>query len=152
MPDGNLKPSNVLLGPDNHPFLSDYGFCPIVSIEGLEALFAYKTPEAVQHGKVSPKSDVYCLGIIILEILTAKFPSQYLSNGNGGSDVVQWVTSTFSEGKQAELLDPEISGCLNSLGSMENLLHIGAICTKNSPEQRLDIKEAIRMIKEIQVE
>ncbi|XWS18795.1 hypothetical protein CRYUN_Cryun32bG0075600 [Craigia yunnanensis] len=152
VPHGNLKSSNVLLGPDNHPFLSDYGFCPLVSIDWVEALFAYKTPEAVQDGKVSPKSDVYCLGIIILEILTGKFPSQYLSNGKGGSDVVQWVTSAFSEGRQVELLDPEITDRQNSLGSMEKLLYIGALCTQTSPEQRLDMKEAIRMIEEIQVE
>ncbi|XWS12174.1 hypothetical protein CRYUN_Cryun37aG0067100 [Craigia yunnanensis] len=120
--------------------------------KGLEALFAYKTPEAEQRGKVSPKSDVYCLGIIILEILTAKFPSQYLSNGNLGSAVVQWVTSAFSEGRQAELLDPDIVGCQNSLGSMEKLLNIGALCTQTSSEQRLDMKEAIRIIEEIQVE
>ncbi|XVE88598.1 hypothetical protein DITRI_Ditri19aG0082100 [Diplodiscus trichospermus] len=152
VPHGNLKSSNVLLGPDNHPFLSDYGFIPLINIDRVEALFAYKTPEAVQLGKVSPKSDVYCLGIIILEILTGKFPSQYLSNGQGGSDVVQWVASAFSEGRQTELLDPEITGCSNSLSSMEKLLHIGAICTQTNPEQRLDMKEVIRMIEEIQVE
>ncbi|XP_022777235.1 pollen receptor-like kinase 3 [Durio zibethinus] len=152
VPHGNLKASNVLLGPDSHPFLSDYGFCPLVNSSGVEALFAYKTPEAIRHGTVSPKSDVYCLGIIILEILTGKFPSQYLSNGKGGTDVVQWVTSAFSEGRQAELLDPEITGCQNSLGSMERLLHIGTLCSQSSPEQRLEMKEAIRMIEEIQVE
>ncbi|XVF74284.1 hypothetical protein PTKIN_Ptkin13bG0097900 [Pterospermum kingtungense] len=152
VPHGNLKSSNVLLGPDNHPFLSEYGFCPLLGIDGVEALFAYKTPEAILHGNVSPKSDVYCLGIIILEILTGKFPSQYLSNGQGGSDVVQLVKSSFSEGRQAQLLDPEITDHKNSLGSMEKLLIIGALCTQPSPEQRLDMKEAIRMIEEIQVE
>ncbi|XVF27094.1 hypothetical protein REPUB_Repub14bG0077000 [Reevesia pubescens] len=152
VPHGNLKASNVMLGPDNNPFLSDYGFWPLVNIDGAKALFAYKTPEAIQNGTVSPKSDVYCLGIMILEILTGKFPSQYLSNGKGGTDVVQWVTSAFSEGRQAELLDPEIVGCQNSLGSMEKLLHIGLLCTQSCPDQRLEIKEAIRMIEEIQVE
>ncbi|XP_021294463.1 pollen receptor-like kinase 3 [Herrania umbratica] len=152
VPHGNLKSSNVLLGPDNHPFLSDYGFWPLVNTNGAQTLFAYKTPEALQHGMVSPKSDVYCLGIIILEILTGKFPSQYLRDGKGGTDVVQWVTSAFSEGRQAELLDPEIACCQNSLASMEKLLHIGLLCTQSSSDQRLEMKEAIRMIAEIEVE
>ncbi|XVF25246.1 hypothetical protein REPUB_Repub13aG0196700 [Reevesia pubescens] len=152
VPHGNLKSSNVLLGPDNHPFLSDYGFWPLVNTEGAKTLLAYKTPEAIQNGIVSPKSDVYCLGMIILEILTGKFPSQYLSNGKGGTDVVQWATSAFSEGRQAELLDPEIACCEDALGSMEKLLHIGALCTQTSPEQRLEMKDAIRMIEEIHVE
>ncbi|KAA3489230.1 pollen receptor-like kinase 3 [Gossypium australe] len=152
VPHGNLKSSNVLLGPDNHPFLSDYGFHPLVNIDGLQALCAYKTPEAVQQKTVSPKSDVYCLGIIILEILTGEIPCQCLNDSKGGTDIVQWVASAFSEGRQAELLDTGMEGCRNSVGSMEKLLRVGALCTETSPEKRLDIKETIRMIEEIQVE
>ncbi|OMO70592.1 hypothetical protein CCACVL1_18773 [Corchorus capsularis] len=152
VPHGNLKSSNVLLGPDNHPFLLDYGFWPLLNPEGAKTLFAYKTPEAIQHGIVSHKSDIFCLGIIILEILTGKFPSQYLNDGNGGTDLVQWVAYGFSQGTQAEFLDPEIARRENSLGNMDKLLHIGLLCTQSDPEQRLDMKEALRMIEEVQVE
>lgn len=155
VPHGNLKSSNVLLGPDNHPYLSDYGYCPLVSIDvEVEALFVSKTPEAIQHGTLSPKSDVYCLGIVILEILTGKFPCQYFSDETEcGTDMVQLVSSAFSEGRQAELLDPQVvCSCQNSLGSVEKLLHIAVLCTQTSPEQRLGMKEAIIMIEQIKVE
>ncbi|XP_012454217.1 pollen receptor-like kinase 3 [Gossypium raimondii] len=153
VPHGNLKSSNVLLGPDNHPFLSDYGFCSLVNTDRVEALFAYKTPDVIQHGNVSPKSDVYCLGIVILEILTGRFPSQYLNDGNRGTDVVQWAESAFAESRQAEMLDPEITSSQNSsLANMEKLLHIGLLCTQTSVETRLEIKEALRMIEEVKVE
>ncbi|KAH1048193.1 hypothetical protein J1N35_038977 [Gossypium stocksii] len=153
VPHGNLKSSNVLLGPDNHPFLSDYGFCSLVNTDRVEALFAYKTPDVIQHGNVSPKSDVYCLGVVILEILTGRFPSQYLNDGNRGTDVVQWAESAFAESRQAEMLDPEITSSQNSsLANMEKLLHIGLLCTQTSVENRLEIKEALRMIEEVQVE
>ncbi|MBA0779296.1 hypothetical protein Gotri_003563 [Gossypium trilobum] len=153
VPHGNLKSSNVLLGPDNHPFLSDYGYCSLVNTDRVEALFAYKTPDVIQHGNVSPKSDVYCLGIVILEILTGRFPSQYLNDGNRGTDVVQWAESAFAESRQAEMLDPEITSSQNSsLANMEKLLHIGLLCTQTSVETRLEIKEALRMIEEVKVE
>ncbi|GMI82163.1 pollen receptor like kinase 3 [Hibiscus trionum] len=142
VPHGNLKSSNVLLGPDYNPFLSDYGFYPLLDNGGLEGLFAYKTPEAMQKRTVSPKSDVYCLGIIILEMLTVQ-------DGNGGTDIGRWVASAFSEGRQAELLDTKIKGCRNSVGSMEKLLRVGVLCTETSPEKRLGIKEAIKMIEDI---
>ncbi|KAK8584898.1 hypothetical protein V6N13_138841 [Hibiscus sabdariffa] len=145
VPHGNLKSSNVLLGPDYNPFLSEYGFHPLLDIEGLQGLFAYKTPEAIQKHTVCPKSDVYCLGIIILEMLTVERPSQY-DDGNDGTDIVQWVASAFSEGRQAELLDTAIEGSRNSVGSMEKLLRVGLLCTETSPEKRLGIEEAIRMI------
>ncbi|KAJ7963311.1 putative Receptor-like kinase [Quillaja saponaria] len=153
LPHGNLKSSNVLLGPDYEPLLSDYGFIALINtINRPQGLFAYKAPEAVQYGQVSPKCDVYCFGIVILEILTGKFPSQYLNNGKGGTDVVQWVSSAISERRESEVFDPEIANSRNSLGQMEQLLHIGASCAESNPAQRLDIMEAIRRIEEIQTQ
>lgn len=91
------------------------------------------------------------MGIIILEILTGKFPSQYLNNQKGGTDVVQWVKSAISEQREAELIDPEIAGSTDSIQEMEKLLHIGAACTESNPEQRLDMKEAVRRVEELRV-
>ncbi|PQP92062.1 pollen receptor-like kinase 3 [Prunus yedoensis var. nudiflora] len=152
VPHGNLKSSNILLGPDYEPLLSDFAFGPLINTANVaQALFAYKAPEAAEHDQVSPKCDVYCLGIIILEIMTGKFPSQYLNNGKGGLDVIQWVRSAISEGRESELLDPEISSTNGSLGEMEKLLHIGAACTESNPNQRLDMGEAITRIEQVQV-
>lgn len=153
LPHGNLKSSNILLGSDNDPKLSDYGFSPLINSANLtQAQFAYKTPEASQQGHVSPKSDVYCLGVVILEILSGKFPSQYLNNGSGGIDVIQWAYSAISEGTVIEMLDPQLTSSERSLGEMERLLHIGVACTTSNPMQRLDMSEAYRRIKEIQTE
>lgn len=149
LPHGNLKSSNVLLGPDYEPMLVDYGFSHLVNPSSVaQTLFAYKAPEA-QHGQVSPSCDVYCLGVVILEILTGKFPSQYLSNGKGGTDVVQWAASAVSEGREAELLDPEIASSRNSTGEMEQFLQIGAACTESNPQKRLEMMEVVRRIEEI---
>uniref|UniRef100_A0A5B7CBE9 Protein kinase domain-containing protein n=1 Tax=Davidia involucrata TaxID=16924 RepID=A0A5B7CBE9_DAVIN len=153
LPHGDLKSSNVLLGSDHEALLVDYGFNQLVNAnQAVQTLFAYRSPEAIQRRQVSPKCDVYCLGIIILEILTGKFPCQYLNNGKGGTDVVQWVKSAISEGREAELFDPEIASSRNSLGGMERLLRIGADCAESNPEERLDIREAIRRIEEIQIQ
>ncbi|CAL0307887.1 unnamed protein product [Lupinus luteus] len=151
LPHGNLKSSNILLGPNYEPLLVDYGFSHMINpASAAQELFAYKAPEVASQGQVSHSCDVYCLGVVILEILTGKFPSQYLSNGQGGTDVVQWVASAIYEGRELELLDPEIATSRNnSQGEMKQLLHIGAACTETNPHQRLDIAEAIRRIEEI---
>uniref|UniRef100_A0A5B6ZK57 Protein kinase domain-containing protein n=1 Tax=Davidia involucrata TaxID=16924 RepID=A0A5B6ZK57_DAVIN len=153
LPHGNLKSSNVLLDSNYEPLLSDYALYPLINnTQASQAMFAFKSPEAILYQQVSPKSDVYCLGIIILEILTGKFPSQYLNNQKGGTDVVQWVRSAISEKRETELIDPEITtGPTNSLGQMGKLLHIGASCTDNNHDQRIDMREAIRRIEEITV-
>lgn len=152
LPHGNLKSSNVLLGSNYKPLLSDYAMYPLVNnTQSAQAMFAFKSPEAVLYQQVSHKSDVYCLGILILEILTGKFPSQYLNNQKGGTDVVQWVRTSLSEKRESELIDPEVAGAsAASLDQMVKLLHIGAACTENDQDRRLDMKEAIRRIEEIQ--
>lgn len=154
LPHGNLKSSNVLLSPDNEPSLSEFGFGPLIVPPMLsQTQFGYKAPEVTQYG-VSPKCDVYCLGIIILEVLTGKFPSQYLSsNAKGGIDVVQWMEFAIAEGKECEMLDPEMATTwTNSIGQMKQLLRIGAACVVGNPAQRLDIQQAIEKIEQIQLE
>lgn len=113
-------------------------------------MFGYKAPESVQYQQVTPKCDVYGLGIIILEILTGKFPSQYLNNGKGGTDVVQWVQSAISENREEDVINPEITSPTGTTSEMLRLLRIGASCTESDPELRLDLRDAIRSIEEIQ--
>ncbi|KAF6152516.1 hypothetical protein GIB67_030502 [Kingdonia uniflora] len=153
LPHGNLKSSNIFLGSEYEPLLSDYGLCAFVSPNhAAQALFAYRAPESQQNRQISPKCDVYCLGIVILEILTGKFPSQYLNNGKGGIDVVQWVLSAISENREIDLFDPEIAQDATSLSEMERLLHVGAACVDHDPVRRLGMKDAIRRIEDIHVE
>ncbi|CAL5443736.1 unnamed protein product [Camellia sinensis] len=153
LPHGNLKSSNILVSPDSEPLLVDYGFNSLVSNpQAIQSLLAYKSPEAIKTQEVCPKCDVYCLGIVILEILTGKFPSQYLNNGKGGTDVVQWVRSAISEGREAEVLDPEITNSKKSVREMERLLHIAAACTESNPDQRPEMGEVVRKIEEVRIE
>ncbi|KAL2338801.1 hypothetical protein Fmac_013247 [Flemingia macrophylla] len=153
LPHGNLKSSNVLLGDNYEPLLSDFAFHPLINPNyAVQTMFAYKTPDYVTYQRVSQKTDVYCLGIIILEIITGKFPSQYHSNGKGGTDVVQWVFTAISERREVECIDPELtSNHANSVNQMLQLLQVGAACTESNPDQRLSMKEAIRRIEEVQV-
>uniref|UniRef100_A0A803NTY3 Protein kinase domain-containing protein n=1 Tax=Cannabis sativa TaxID=3483 RepID=A0A803NTY3_CANSA len=121
-----------------------------------QSMFAYKTPDYVKYQRVSQKTDVYCLGILILEILTGKFPSQYLNKGKGGIDIVQWVSSADKTvERETELLDPEIASGnaanSNAVNQMIELLHVGADCVESNPQERIDMKEAIRRIEEVQV-
>ncbi|XP_031250549.1 pollen receptor-like kinase 3 [Pistacia vera] len=149
LPHGNLKSSNVLLNENYQPLLTDYAFHPLINRHiATQALFAYRTPEYIEKQQVCPKSDVYCVGIIILEILTGKLPSLYRNNGK--TDVLDWARLAISQGREIDLIDPDIAST-SSLGMMARLLQIGAACTESKPEHRPDIGEAIRKIEEVQV-
>ncbi|KDP33937.1 hypothetical protein JCGZ_07508 [Jatropha curcas] len=154
LPHGNLKSSNVVLDDDYEPLLTDYALDPLTNPNhSAQTMFAYKSPEYLLNHQVSAKSDVFCLGIIILEVVTGKFPSQYLANGKGGTDVVKWVQRAKAEGKEQEVIDPEIANgsSAESIQEMVKLLRIGAACAESNTALRLDMKEAIRRIGEVKV-
>lgn len=97
---------------------------------------------------------------MILEIITGKFPSQYLTTGKGGIDVVDWVRAALMkdhpEGKEWEkdLIDPDLllgDTATESMGMMVKLLQIGVDCAQAEPEKRLDIGEVINRIEQVQI-
>lgn len=80
LPHGHLKSSNVLLDDTFVPLLADYGLVPVMNEEhAYKFMAAYKSPESAQNDHhLTRKTDVWCLGILILEMLTGKFPANYL--------------------------------------------------------------------------
>lgn len=149
LPHGNLKSSNVLLTSDYEPLLTDYALHSLVNPNLFHALFAYQTPDFQQYQLISQKVDVYCLGIIILEVITGKVPSQYDVNIKGSINVVEWVLEAISERREVEVIDPEIVDTPNALHQMLKMVQIGAACTEHNPEQRINMSEAIRRIEDV---
>ncbi|KAL1566842.1 Pollen receptor-like kinase 3 [Salvia divinorum] len=146
VPHGNLKSSNILLSTDHEPLLTDYSLHPLSSAS--QFLQAYKCPEAAL---LSPKSDVYCLGVVVLEVITGKFPSQYLNNQDSGTDLVHWAKQAVSDGRVVDLIDPEIANGGSALPEMERMLCIGAACAEDDHVKRMEMREAIRRIEEVQL-
>ena len=76
----DLKPDNIMIGTDGRPRLADFslaGFTHLSGLTGHGALVgspAYMAPELVEGSPASPQSDLYGLGIILLEALTGSNP------------------------------------------------------------------------------
>ncbi|XP_014500450.1 pollen receptor-like kinase 4 [Vigna radiata var. radiata] len=151
LPHGHLKSSNVVLDSSFEARLAEYGLVAVVEkSHAQQFMVAYKSPEASQSEKPSEKSDVWCLGILILELLTGKFPASYLRHGKGASeDLAAWVNSIVSEGWNGEMLDKEIPGRGSGEGEMVKLLRIGMGCCEWSLESRWSWKEAVAKIEEL---
>jgi beta-lactam-binding protein with PASTA domain/tRNA A-37 threonylcarbamoyl transferase component Bud32 len=76
----DIKPQNVLIGPDGTVKVTDFGIAKSVSDLGLtEAGLAlgtahYFSPEQAKGERVVPASDIYALGVTLYEMLTGKLP------------------------------------------------------------------------------
>lgn len=104
--------------------------------------------------KLTHKSDVYSLGVLLLELLTGKCPS-VVENGGPGTgyggvvDLPRWVQSVVREEWTAEVFDLELMRYKDIEEEMVGLLQIAMACTAVSPEQRPNLGYVVKMIEEI---
>ncbi|KAM7258014.1 hypothetical protein ACFE04_013755 [Oxalis oulophora] len=152
LPHGHLKSSNILLDENFNPLLTDYALRPLFNPEHAHMLMvAYKSPDYAQEGRISRKSDVWCLGILILEVLSGKYPENYLKQGfESDSDLATWVNEMVKGKHTSEVFDKEMVGTKNSKGEMINLLMIGLRCCEVDVERRMELKEAADKIEELE--
>ena len=111
---------------------------------------AYKSPEFAKHGRTTKKTDVWGLGMLILEILTGKFPTNYLTPGNNSAESIEWANTIAKEAEAMEVFDKEMGGTKNSGRQMVKLLKIGLACSEEELERRWDLKDAIKNIEEVE--
>lgn len=105
----DLKPANILLDRNYVSKISDVGLARLVPpsvadnvtqyrMTSTAGTFCYIDPEYQQTGMLGIKSDVYSLGIMLLQIITAKPPM----------GLTHHVERAIEKGTFAEMLDPAV--------------------------------------------
>jgi len=76
----DLKPGNILLDHKGDAYLADFGIVKLLESSSMTSRGAIGTPAYMSpehfEGEVSAQSDIYALGVITFQILTAKLPFQ----------------------------------------------------------------------------
>lgn len=151
---GNLKSSNVLLGPDFESCITDYGLMSFRDPDSLEepsatSLF-YRAPECRDPRRpITQPADVYSFGVLLLELLTGKTPFQDLVQEHG-SDIPRWVRSVREE--ETESGDEPASSNEASEEKLQALLNIAMACVSTVPESRPAMREVLKMIRDARAE
>ncbi|XP_049383375.1 lysM domain receptor-like kinase 4 [Solanum stenotomum] len=116
----DLNSDNILLDGDLRAKIANFGLAR--SADGQEGEFAltrhivgtqgYMAPEYLENGLVSPKLDVYALGVLLLEILTGKEVSALYegSNTNLSEVLIPVLHDEDAKENLSNFIDPSLQG------------------------------------------
>lgn len=156
----DLKPSNILLDDDMTALLGDFGIARFyvdasstttasTSSIGVKGTIGYIAPEYAHGGQISISGDVYSFGIVLLEIMTGKRPTDPMFND--GLDIVSFVESNTHQ--MLHVIDANLSEECKDLSQgnkqhesavyqcLAALLQVALSSTRPLPSQRMNMKE-----------
>ncbi|XP_022995215.1 probable inactive receptor kinase At4g23740 [Cucurbita maxima] len=141
---GNIKASNVFLNSAGYGCIADVGVAALMNLMALAATRAagYRAPELKDSRKASQASDTYSFGVVLLELLTGKFPLHTKCGGGGGGGgdqiihLVRWVNAVVREEWTAEVFDVELLRYPNIEEEMLETLQIALSCVGRVPDDR----------------
>ncbi|XP_051127018.1 systemin receptor SR160 [Andrographis paniculata] len=151
----DMKSSNVLLDENLEARVSDFGMArwmsamdTHLSVSTLAGTPGYVPPEYYQSFRCSTKGDVYSYGVVLLELLTGRPPTD--SADFGDNNLVGWVKQ-HAKGRVSDVFDPALIDEDPSL-EIELLQHlkVACACLDDRPWKRPTMIQVMAMFKEIQ--
>ncbi|KAL3508226.1 hypothetical protein ACH5RR_033608 [Cinchona calisaya] len=110
----DIKSSNILLFDDDVAKIADFDVSNqspdmAARLHSTRVLgtFGYHAPEYAMTGQLSAKSDVYSLGVVLLELLTGRKPVDHTLPRQQQS-LVTWATPKLSEDKVKQCVDARL--------------------------------------------
>ncbi|XP_047318512.1 probable inactive receptor kinase At5g67200 [Impatiens glandulifera] len=142
---GNIKSSNILLGSEFEACTTDYSLSILTdssfNTPSDPDTESYKAPEARKSGRLlTHKSDVYAFGILLLELLTGRPPSQHPFIEP--ADLRGWVRAMRDDYEVGENDN-------NNNKRLEMLVDVASICSLTSAEHRPLMWQVLKMIQDI---
>ncbi|CAL9046835.1 LRR receptor-like serine/threonine-protein kinase FEI 1 [Musa acuminata AAA Group] len=145
----DIKSSNILLDGNLEARVSDFGLAKLLEDEEshittiVAGTFGYLAPEYMQSGRATEKTDVYSFGVLVLEVLSGKRPtdSSFIEKG---LNIVGWLNFLIVENRQREIIDPLCEGVQRE--SLDALLSVAIQCVSSSPEDRPTMHRVVQML------
>jgi serine/threonine-protein kinase len=146
----DLKPSNIMVTTSSNekggaPKLLDFGIAKLLAPDPGEAVTRtetavrlmtpdYASPEQARGGLITTATDVYSLGVVLYELLTARRPYQFETSSPFEIDRAIWETQAPPPSEAASRQDGARSKLARQLaGDLDNIV---MMALRREPERR----------------
>ncbi|KAJ1284909.1 hypothetical protein BS78_03G241500 [Paspalum vaginatum] len=159
----DLKPSNILLDKDMIAHVSDFGISKLlvgdensITLTSMPGTVGYMAPEFGSTGKASRASDIYSFGIVLLEILTRKRPTDPMFVSE--LSLRQWVSQAFphelSNVVDSSILQDEFNNGIDDASRtpedfsvtntyLASVIELALLCSRVAPEERIPMNDVV---------
>ncbi|XVE80707.1 hypothetical protein DITRI_Ditri15bG0002300 [Diplodiscus trichospermus] len=143
----DIKANNILLDFKYTPKVSDFGIsrlAPVPDAEGSSAhvsTVGYLDPEYFLTHKLTEKSDVYSLGIVLLELLTGMLPISH------GRNIVREVSGACQSGLMFSIIDQSMGSY--SPEGIKKFMALALKCCQDDPKERPTMLEIVRELENL---
>ncbi|XP_047323721.1 probable serine/threonine-protein kinase PBL16 [Impatiens glandulifera] len=152
----DFKTSNILLDPDYNPKLSDFGLAkdgPVgdkshVSTR-IMGTYGYAAPEYIMTGHLTPRSDVYSYGVVLLELLTGR-KSLDKTRSAREQNLTDWALPYLKEKKKLlNIIDPRLGGDYPVKG-VHKAAMLAYHCLNRNPKARPLMRDIVDSLEPLQ--
>ncbi|XP_073263740.1 lysM domain receptor-like kinase 3 isoform X2 [Populus alba] len=149
----DIKSANILIDKNFRGKVADFGLTKLTEVGGaslptrLVGTFGYMPPEYAQYGDVSPKVDVYALGVVLYELISAK---EAIIKTNDSSAESRGLVALFEDVLNQpdpredlrKVVDPRL-GEDYPLDSVRKMAQLGKACTQENPQLRPSMRSIV---------
>ncbi|KAL9240628.1 hypothetical protein vseg_014825 [Gypsophila vaccaria] len=161
----DLKPSNILLDRDMVAHIGDFGLAKILarprhrkqnSSTAIGGTIGYFAPEYDIGSKASAGGDIYSYGILLLELMTGKRPTDIMFFQEESS-LHKYAKAALPDDQVLQIVDPTLLQHVDNIRRNQDtteqrvecmvaMVSVGVACSNDLPQDRMKIGDAIRRL------